>query len=170
MSASPRAAFAGRAWSPAWAGYMACAWMFVFAAMSFYWALGGTTGLNTVSLGQELAGKSWFIMVLWLTGFLKVIGGLLALALVRSWERWIPRWLLLIAAWGVGAVLLLHGGDFIVQGALTETGIISFSGPATWTSAHWQTFVWGPWWLLGGLVFCLAAWNYQLRSRDRQIG
>ncbi len=161
MPASPRTGLAGRAWSPAWAGYMGCAWMFVFAAMSFYWALGGTTGLNTVSLGQELAGESWFIMVLWFTGFLKVIGGLLALALVRAWDRWIPRWLLLIAAWGVGVVLLLHGGDFMVQGALTETGIISFSGPATWTSAHWQTFVWGPWWLLGGLIFCLAAWNYQ---------
>ena len=93
--------------------------------------------------------------------------GLLALALVQSWGRRLPRWLLLIAAWGTGALLLLHGGDFMIQGAITETGFISLSGPATWTPTHWQTFVWGPWWLLGGLIFCLAAWNYQSRSRDR---
>lgn len=159
-----------RSWSPIWTGYAACAWMFMFAAMSFYWGLGGTAGLSTVALGEELVGESWFITALWLTGVLKVFCGLLALALVQSWGQLIPHRLLLIAAWGVGVVLLLHGGDFVVQGALTETGIISFSGPATWTSAHWQTFVWGPWWLLGGFVFCLTAWNYQLRSRDRQIG
>ena len=153
-----------RSWSPTQIGYAASAWMFVFAAMSFYWALGGTTGLNTVSLGQEAAGKSWFITVLWVTGILKVIGGLLALALIQPWGRRIPRLLLLIAAWSVGAVLVIHGGDFVIQGILTETGLISFSNPATWTSAHWQAFMWGPWWLLGGLLFCLAAWNYQSSS------
>ncbi|WP_408960677.1 DUF3995 domain-containing protein [Natrinema sp. 74] len=143
--------------------------MFVFAAMSFYWALGGTIGLNTVSLGQDVADESWFITALWLTGILKVGSGLLALALVQTWGQQIPRWLLLIAAWGVGAVLVIHGGDFVIQGALTETGLISFSSPAAWTSNHWQTFVWGPWWLLGGILFCTAAWNYQLRSRNQQV-
>ncbi|WP_423746692.1 DUF3995 domain-containing protein [Haladaptatus sp. SPP-AMP-3] len=143
--------------------------MFVFAAMSFYWALGGTTGLNTVSLGQEVAGESWFITALWLTGILKVGGGLLALALVQTWGQQIPRWLLLIAAWGVGAVLVIHGGDFVIQGALTETGLINLSSPTAWTSDHWQTFVWGPWWLLGGFLFCTAAWNCQPRSRNQQV-
>lgn len=167
MRESLRAPPIMRSWSPTWVGYTACAWMLVFAVMSFYWAVGGTAGLNTVSLGQEFASESWFITALWLTGILKVVGGLLALALVQSWGRRLPRWLLLIAAWGTGALLLLHGGDFMIQGAITETGFISLSGPATWTPTHWQTFVWGPWWLLGGLIFCLAAWNYQSRSRDR---
>lgn len=75
-----------RVQSAAWAGYAACVWMLVFAAMSFYWALGGTVGLTTVSLGQELAGEPWFIRLLWLTGILMVAGGLLALALVQSWD------------------------------------------------------------------------------------
>ncbi|WP_231189616.1 DUF3995 domain-containing protein [Haladaptatus sp. DYF46] len=149
--------------------YTASVWMFVFAAMSFYWALGGTTGLNTVSLGQEVTGESWFIAALWLTGILKVGGGLLALALVQTWGQQIPRRLLLIAAWGVGAVLVIHGGDFVIQGALTEAGLISLSSPTAWTPDHWQTFVWGPWWLLGGLFFCLSAWNYQLKSRNQQF-
>ncbi len=33
--------------SAVWAGYAACAWAFVFAALSFYWAAGGTAGVNT---------------------------------------------------------------------------------------------------------------------------
>jgi hypothetical protein len=143
--------------------------MVVFAAMSFYWATGGTVGLSTVSLGQELAGEPWFITVLWLTGILKIVGGLLALALVHSWGQRIPRWLLLIAAWGTGALLIFHGGDFVIQGALTENGIISVSEPAAWTATHWQTFVWGPWFLLGGILFCMTAWGYQHRSHSRRV-
>lgn len=80
----------------------------------------------------------------------------------------IPRWLLLIVAWG--AVLNLHGGDFVIQGALTENGLIGISEPAAWTAAQWQTFVWGPWWLLGGLLFCVSARNHQHKSRDRHTG
>lgn len=164
MPSSREAVFDRRAWSPVWAGYAACAWMLVFAAMSFYWALGGTAGLHTVSLGQERAGESWFTSVLWFTGLLKVIGGLLALALVRSWGQRVPRMLLLTAAWGVSALLLLHGVDFVIQGALTETGIISIPTLTAWTAVHWQTFVWGPWFVLGGIVFCVASWNYQRQA------
>ncbi|MFH5802216.1 DUF3995 domain-containing protein [Haladaptatus sp. CMAA 1911] len=150
---------------PVWAGYTASAWMVVFAAMSFYWALDGTAGINTVSLGQELAGDPWFITILWLTGISKIGGGVLALALVQSWGQQLPRRLVLMLAWGVSVLLVLHGGDFIIQGALTEDGFIGFPAPVAWTTAHWQTFMWGPWWLLGGIVFCVATWNYQRLSR-----
>jgi Protein of unknown function (DUF3995) len=150
---------------PVWAGYMASAWMIVFAAMSFYWALGGTAGIDTVSLGQEVGGESWFITVLWLTGILKIGGGVLALALVQSWGQQLPRRLVLIVAWGVSGLLVFHGSDLIIQGALTENGFIELPAPVVWTAAHWQTFLWGPWWLVGGIVFCVATWNYQRRSR-----
>lgn len=170
MPSSREVAFDRQTWSPVWAGYAACAWMLVFAAMSFYWALGGTVGLGTVSLGQELAGEPWFITVLWLTGILKIVCGLLALALVQPWGRRIPRRLLLIVAWGASALLILHGVDFVMQGAFTKTGVISLSAPAVWTTAHWQTFVWGPWFVLGGIVFCVASWDYQRRSRTRYVG
>lgn len=31
-----------------WAGYAASVWAFVFAAISFYWAVGGTAGGSTI--------------------------------------------------------------------------------------------------------------------------
>ena len=44
--------------SPEWAGYAACAWTFVFAAISFYWAAGGTAGLDTIGDGLEELGRA----------------------------------------------------------------------------------------------------------------
>ncbi len=83
------------------AGYAACAWAVVFAAVSFYWAVGGIAGVNTNASAITklvLARDSGWIAIMWGTGALKIIAGLLALALVRPWGRAIPRWLLLTAA------------------------------------------------------------------------
>ena len=92
-----------------WAGYAACAWAMVFAAMSFYWAAGGTTGIGTQANSiQEVARDpdARFTAVLWATGVLKVVGAVLALALVQRWGRMIPRRMLLAAGWIAGATLL----------------------------------------------------------------
>ena len=82
----------GRRWV-AWAAYAACVWALMFAAMSFYWAAGGTAGLHTFgNLIRErgLARDPALIAITWVTGVLKVIGGLLGLAFVRPWGRRIP--------------------------------------------------------------------------------
>lgn len=68
------------------AGYAACACAWLFAAVSFYWGLGGTLGLDTVGQGAvELArsGSAAIRAALWFVGLVKVAGGLLALALVQ---------------------------------------------------------------------------------------
>jgi hypothetical protein len=59
--------------------------------MSFYWALGGELGLNTLGLGiQSLAHDPGFIALVWLTGIAKALGGLFALTLARPWLLWLP--------------------------------------------------------------------------------
>lgn len=71
-----------------WAGYAACACAFLFAAVSFYWGVGGTAGLNTVGQGAvelSASGNVAVFVALWFVGLLKVAGGLLALALVQAW-------------------------------------------------------------------------------------
>src|SRR3954447_5412033 len=96
--------------SSTWAGYAACVWALAFAAISFYWAIGGTTGSETIGPAiTNMAHDPAFVVVLWGTGALKVLGGLLALALVRPWGRLLPRWLLLTASWGGGAFMVLYG-------------------------------------------------------------
>jgi hypothetical protein len=144
----------------AWAAYAAGGWALLFAAPSFYWAAGGTVGTGTLDPGiAAMARDPWFVAVVWATGVAKVLAGLLAFALVRPWGRRIPRWALLSGAWGGGALLVLHGADFVAQGVLALGGFVDVPASAPLAAIRWSTFLWGPWFLLGGLLFCIAAWK-----------
>lgn len=94
----------GKIYPRAWAAYAACVLAFGHAAVSFYWAGGGTAGLSTIGGTLEELGRSRdpaLIAAVWFTGLLKVAAGLLALALVWTWGRAFPRRMLL-AARGAG--------------------------------------------------------------------
>lgn len=158
--------------STTWAAYAAAAWAFVFAAMSFYWAAGGTAGGST--LGESMTKlarerEPWFVAVLWVTGALKAVAGVVALALVQPWGQRFPRWLRLVAAWGVGAILVLYGGANLAARGLMEVGLIEKPASVDSAAARWHLLLWDPWWLLGGLLFVAAAWSYQRRSDDARV-
>lgn len=158
LPASPRAP---RGWTQL-AGYAACAWALVFAAVSFYWAAGGTIGADTIGpalANLALARDPEFVAILWITGALKLVAGLLALALVQRRGWFIPRWLLLVAGWGAGAGLILYGGASFVQHALMVAGTIAVPAGLGETAARWHLLLWDPWWLLGGLLFAAATWG-----------
>ncbi len=168
---TPGAASDARRWWPEWAAYAACAWAFVFAAPSFYWAAGGTAGMGTLSPGIASMAREdpWFVALVWATGLAKVLAGLLALALVQPWGRRVPPWVLLAGAWGGGLLLLFHGGGFVLQGALALGGFVDVPASAPWATIRWYTFLWGPYFLLGGILFCAAAWRHQRTSRHRRL-
>ena len=154
------------------AGYAACACAFLFAAVSFYWALGGTFALETVGRGAvELAGSGnlGILLAPWFVGFLKVAGGLLALALVQPWgARWFPRWMLLVAGWG-GAVLLVgYGGAQIVVQLLVLNGVIPTPVDMDWRGFYGHLYLWDPWFLLWGVLLAVTAFSYTRGSR-RQV-
>ncbi len=159
-----------RSRSLAWAGYAAWAWAVAFAALSFYWAVGGRFGVETNAPAitkPVLAGDPGWIALLWLTGVLKLIAALLALALVRPWGRALPRWLLLAGGWGAFAIMAVYeGAASLLQHALMVAGAIATPAGLGETSARWHLALWDPWWLLGGLLFGLATWAYQRRTRD----
>jgi len=156
----------GRTMRPRWAGHAAAAWAFLFAALSFYWAAGGRAGTGTLArVVREpvLDREPGFVAIVWATGILKVLAGLLALALCRSWGRRVPDWMLLAAGWGTGALLTLYGGIGLVTAAMVEIGLSTSSDPGT---TRWYLFLWEPIWLVGGVVFIAAAWRY---TRDRRL-
>src|SRR5262249_47549549 len=64
----------------------ACTWAFLFAALSFFWAAGGRTGLQPLEQQPASSRLVWLVVNL-AAGILKIGGGLLALALVRTGER-----------------------------------------------------------------------------------
>ena len=150
---------------PMWAAYLACFWAFAFAAMSFYWAAGGTLGLATQS-EQILAlmKNSGFVAFVWVTGILKAVVGLLALALVRPWGQRFPQWLLLTGTWGAGALFTLYGGANLAVRGVMALGLIETPEAMRSVAARWHLLLWDPWWLLGGVLFLLTAWQCRHRS------
>src|SRR5215216_6331773 len=128
----------------AWAAYAACALALLSALLSFYWAAGGTIGLDTVggaieelARARDPAGVALGIGA----GLLKVAGGVLVLA--------------------------LYGGLLVAVGALVLAGVIRPAGPVDRTALRWHVLVWDLWFLVWGLLLGVAAWHYGRQSRDR---
>ena len=145
-----------------WAAYAVCALAFLHAAVSFYWAAGGTAGLSTIGGDLEELGRSRepaLISLVWLAGLLKVAAGLLALALVRPWGRAFPRRMLLALAWGGAVLLTAYGGLFTLGGMLVVAGVIPASDTADWTALRWHAFFWDPSFLLWGILLGAVAYR-----------
>ncbi len=150
------------------ATYAAAVWAFAFAAASAYWAAGGTVGLGTLSPEiTERVGDPEFVAVVWVTGALKALAGMLAFALAGLWPR-LPRWPVLFGGWGTGVLLTLYGAAGLTQAVLTLAGVLDAREPDH-TTLLWYALLWEPFWLLGGILFLLAAWRYG-RSAHRTVG
>ncbi|MFI1584274.1 DUF3995 domain-containing protein [Embleya sp. NPDC020630] len=169
MSSSPEIV---RHPAPAWPGRAVAAWGVLFALPSFYWALGGLSGASTavapalVELARER--DPGFVAVLWVTGVLKLVGAALGLALIhlRGGGRRRDR-VLQFLAWGAVFLLAWHGMEFVVHGVLVEADVISVD-PDLRTVRRWYTYLWGPWFLAGGLGFALAARAHLSTVTDRR--
>ncbi|WP_246001105.1 hypothetical protein [Oceanobacillus piezotolerans] len=65
-------------------------WTIIFSSMSFYWAMDGLLGVR--SLGASIYEMSLnpspsFITIVWLTGFIKLLGLILLLILLVQWKN-----------------------------------------------------------------------------------
>ena len=101
----------GRRWTPPlWVAWGAVVVAFAFAAVSLAWALGSTVGLDTLGGSIERmarAGDPALFAANAVALVLKLLGGVLALALVQPWGRRLPRRPLLALGWLGAGVLVL---------------------------------------------------------------
>lgn len=146
------------------AGYAAFVWGVVFAAISFYWGVGGTLGLDTVWGASAASAEHSSVLraAVWLTGVLKLVAALLALALVTEWGRVFPRRPMAVLGWSAAVVLTLYGGVNVVAEALTALGIIR-PGAVDWKPLLWHLYVWDMSFLVWGILFGIAVRQYGLR-------
>lgn len=153
-----------------WFGYAAAAWGLLFAVPSFLWATGRTFGAQTTVSPQlvKLArdGVPWFVAVLWATGLLKLLGALVGVGLARLRGRRTSR-LLVLCAGGAAVLLTWHGGLFVIHGVLVEAGNVPVE-PALAGLTRWYLYLWGPWFIIGGLAFAAAGALYARRHEDRR--
>lgn len=144
--------------------YVVAGWAFAFAAVNFYWGVGGTIGLDTLGYGmaaQARAGDSLLFLLNWISVVGKVGIGLMALALVRWHERPRVQRLLHVAIWGAGLLITLYGVGNFIQHALMLAGtlpIASLLGSPAAVRSH--LLIWDPVWILGGVLFVVLAWRH----------
>jgi hypothetical protein len=146
------------------AAYLAAALAFASAAVSLFWTLGGTLLLDTVGGSIENLARTRSASALLLGGgaaVAKVLAGLLALALVRSWGTRI-RARTLIAANGLASfILLVWGAANVLTGGLVLSGVISPSNHPDERALRWHVFVWDLWFVVWGAALALALWGYR---------
>ncbi|MCX4756968.1 DUF3995 domain-containing protein [Kitasatospora purpeofusca] len=139
-------------------GYAVAVWGVLFAIPSLLWAMGSTFGARStvapelVRLAQDRV--PWFLAVLWVTGFLKLVGAAIGLGLTRPRGRLAGRSLVFCGG-GAAVLLIWHGGLFVLHGILVETGAAAVD-PDLAGLTRWYLYLWGPWFLAGGLAFAAA--------------
>lgn len=136
--------------------YAAFAWSVVFIVPHVYWAAGGTVGLPAdESVEGALAVINYAAILL------TTVAAALALALVRAWGRPLPQRLLLAGAWTACVLLALRGGGGLLQGMVDGTP--DSSGQAL-------VLVFEGLFLLGGILFGLAAWQFAAGTSSTRAG
>lgn len=149
------------------AAYAAATVAFAYALMSLYWALGGHALVSTIGGYVEhfaRQGGALPVLAALAVTLAKVVGGLLALALVRPWGRVVPRRWLLIGSAGASVLLVVYGGLNVLLGALVLSGVIHPAGGVDRTALRWHVGVWDMWFLVWGVLLALAAFGYGRRT------
>lgn len=142
----------------------ASALMLVSAAISGYWAVGGTGLLDTV--GGSIArwgrdGGAEVRLALALIVVLKLIAAWLpARAVGEACPRTLRR-----LAWLEAAILTVYGGVLTGAGLAVQAGVVGGGADANWKALDWHAYLWDPWFLLVGLL----VWGALRRTRSARL-
>ena len=129
-----------------------------YAAISVYWAVGGTWLLATIggTLEQQgRAGNPGIIVAVWAAAVLKIIGAIVPLAAAgvtpgqatTAWRRQMR-----VLAWLQAAILTVYGLALTSAGLLVQTGAIASAASADHRALAWHAYLWDPWFLLWGVL------------------
>lgn len=157
--AHTRAAGVAAAWSAFAVGLL-------YAAVSLYWALGGSWLLDTVGASLTQAGRSasaLVVIAVWFAVGLKVIASVLPLPAVAAIAPGSLRWrrLLRSLAWVEAVILTFYGLALTAVGLLVQAGLIGTPATADHRALAWHAYLWDPWFLVWGVLVTAAL----LRSR-----
>jgi hypothetical protein len=140
---------------------------FASAAVTVFWLLGGTLGLDTVGgeIEEQARERSAAALaVLAVTLVAKLAAGGLALALANSRTRG-RRSVITLGLVG-GAGLALYGGVLVIAGALALAGV-GDSASRDEYALRWHVFFWDPWFFVWGVALALAAVRARRLARAR---
>ncbi|GIP32168.1 DUF3995 domain-containing protein [Paenibacillus sp. J2TS4] len=156
--------------SRTWAVFAGALWSFIFAGMSFYWAAGGMMGLE--SLGGQIYRLALerdpdFLPVVWLTGIVKVMGGVLLLFMLKKWHSRLWNKMIYYTAWIAGIVLLLYGAANFTTIGLAKLGWLHME--LNIYAIHWRLYFWEPFWMVGGVLYMMASIKFKRISTFSRV-
>ena len=151
---------------PVWGAFL---WSSLFGLASLYWAAGGTVGISTLAQSIQDAAHdddAAMLTMTWITGVLKIMGGLLALMAIRPIGDGRIRTVLLVLLWGVGALYTLYGLLGFIEKLLMALGILDVPSGLGEGAVIWYLLLWEPFWILGGVLFLLTALRFGRIARN----
>ncbi|WP_240035270.1 DUF3995 domain-containing protein [Neobacillus notoginsengisoli] len=133
-------------------------WTVIFAVMSFYWAMGGMLGVK--SLGGSiyeiaLNPSPSFLAVVWLTGFIKLLGAAVLAMLLVHWNNPKITRTLYYTAKISGVFLFLYGAFNFITISLHALQLLDFDLDPYAT--FWRLVFWEPFWMVGGVFYFFSA-------------
>jgi Protein of unknown function (DUF3995) len=153
---------------PALPAVAAAVLAFASAAVTAYWLLGGTVGLNTVGGKiEEQARERTTLAVVALAATLVAKLAAVALALALAAARTRTRRSVIALGLLGGAVLALYGGVLVLAGAIALAGVGDSSGRDDY-ALRWHVFFWDPWFFVWGVALALAALRARRLTRGRR--
>lgn len=134
-----------------WIEYGAALWALIFAALHVAWAMGWYIGLDAESMKKAFE-RRWFLIYDLIAAGLCVLAVALALALVQSWGRRLPRSLINVTAWTCAAILALRG----VAGVVKTVYLAAVGNSLSSVLSFWDL-----WFCLGAGLFAASVWRFR---------
>lgn len=139
------------------AAYGATLWALIFGLLHVFWAAGWYVGLDAEQARAAFE-RSWFYRYNLAAAGMCAVAVPLALSLRRAEKRGLPAQLSAVFGWSAAAILGLRG----------MAGVIKFAYlGVTGNDVANPIFLWDFWFCLGGILFGLAAWNFQRTLKKR---
>ncbi|WP_433330819.1 DUF3995 domain-containing protein [Spirillospora sp. CA-294931] len=135
----------GRPWAP----YAAATWGVVFSLVHVYWVLGGQAGLPA---DLDLFDNLPLLVIDVIAIPVSLVAAALAVGLVRPWAG---RRLIKVGVWTTAALLIVHALPSVPDWVSLAAGTRAASDLST--NEHFVTFLYEPWFMVGGVLFALAA-------------
>lgn len=134
--------------------YSGVIWTILFACISFYWAMGGMLGVR--SLGgaiyeMALHPTPSFITIVWITGFIKLLGAIMLIMLLVKWKNPQIHTILYFLTKTAGILLFFYGLLNFITYVLNAVGFLSYDLDNY--TLFWRIVLWEPYWMIGGIFY-----------------
>jgi Protein of unknown function (DUF3995) len=153
-----------------WPAVGAAAATAAYGGLKLSWALGGGFLLAQAPLPPqgivELQSRgSGVIEGHWLSVALAAVGFVAVFVLGRPVRRFFPRWFVLGGTWLLAALMFFRAVSQLIGGAMRLT---MHPPPALRQTITWDLALWSPFFLVWGVCWALAAWQYGRATRRRR--